>query len=119
MISDLKKFGSQVAKNCKVEHLQTGQGEMVCHLVDELLNVELFRREYQFGIPKFPPDDIQDEQTDELEGEMFGIKISHEVEVKKKRQRLQSGKVEETKINFFDPNVYGEQEAPYEKPAED
>jgi hypothetical protein len=51
---------------------------------------------------------------------MFGIKISTEVEVKKtKRQRLQSGKVEETKINFFDPNVYGEQEAPYEKPAED
>lgn len=50
---------------------------------------------------------------------MFGIKISHKVETKKKRQRLQSGKVEETKINFFDPNVYGEQEAPYEKPVED
>ena len=49
MITDLKKFGIQVAKNCRVEHLQTGHGDMVCHLIDELLNVELFRREYQFG----------------------------------------------------------------------
>jgi len=32
---------------------------------------------------------------------------------------LQSGKVEETKINFFDPNIYGEAEAPYEKPEDD
>jgi len=46
MISDLKKFGIQVAKNCRTEHLSTGQGEVVCHLIDELLNVELFRREY-------------------------------------------------------------------------
>jgi len=27
---------------------------VVCHLIDELLNVELFRREYQFNVPKFP-----------------------------------------------------------------
>jgi hypothetical protein len=46
MITELKKFGIQVAKNCKPEHLATGQGEVVCHLIDELLNVELFRREY-------------------------------------------------------------------------
>lgn len=57
MINDLRKFGIQVAKNCKVEHLQSGVGEVVCHLIDELLNVELFRREYQFGMPKIPPDD--------------------------------------------------------------
>jgi hypothetical protein len=57
---------------------------------------------------------------------MFGIKIKQETDKKDlvggtvtKRKRLQSGKIEETKINFFDPNVYGEQEAPYEKPPED
>jgi len=46
MISDLRKFGINVAKNCRPEHLQLGHGEVVCHLIDELLNVELFRREY-------------------------------------------------------------------------
>ena len=57
MINDLKKFGIQVAKNCKPEHLHLGHGEVVCHLIDELLNVELFRREYQFFPPRFPPDE--------------------------------------------------------------
>ena len=46
MINDMRKFGVQVAKNCRVEHLSQGTGEVVCHLIDELLNVELFRREY-------------------------------------------------------------------------
>jgi len=50
----MRKFGIQVAKNCKPEHLSGGSGEVVCHLIDELLNVELFRREYQFNVPKFP-----------------------------------------------------------------
>jgi hypothetical protein len=48
MIKDLKNFGINVAKNCRPEHLQVGYGEVVCHLIDELLNIELFRREYQF-----------------------------------------------------------------------
>lgn len=46
MIADMRKFGVQVAKNCKPEHLQKGWGEVVCHLIDELLNIELFRRDY-------------------------------------------------------------------------
>jgi hypothetical protein len=80
MITDLKKFGIQVAKNSRVEHLQSGVGEVVCHLIDELLNVELFRREYQFGMPKIPPDDEtleEDQADDNMNGtqEMFGIKI--------------------------------------------
>lgn len=125
MINDLRKFGVQVAKNCKPEHLMQGTGEVVCHLIEELLNVELFRREYQFGMPKFPPEDEQDDDDlnnfdgDNLDGtqEMFGIKIRQDTNkqdimnptpTKTKRQRLQSGKVEETKINFFDPVLYGE-----------
>ena len=76
-----------VNKNCKVEHLQTGVGEVVCHLIDELLNVELFRREYQFGMPQFPTDDdnLEEDQADDggnLDGEqeMFGIKIKQETD---------------------------------------
>jgi hypothetical protein len=36
-----------------------------------------------------------------------------------KRKKVQSANIEETKINFFDPSMYGEQHAPYEKPVED
>lgn len=36
-----------------------------------------------------------------------------------KRKKVQSANIEETKINFFDPSMYGEQQAPYEKPVED
>ena len=57
LINDLKKFGINVAKNCKPEHLHLGYGEVVCHLIDELLNVELFRREYQFFQPQFPSEE--------------------------------------------------------------
>lgn len=61
---------------------------MVCHLIDELLNVELFRREYQFGMPQFPPDDDDNLEEDQAaddgnldgEQEMFGIKIKQETD---------------------------------------
>lgn len=46
MINDLKKFGSQAVKGCKAENLVKGYGEDVCQLIDELLNIELYRREY-------------------------------------------------------------------------
>lgn len=46
MLNDLKKFGSQAIKNCKPEQLKPGHGEIICHLIDELLNIELYRREY-------------------------------------------------------------------------
>lgn len=46
---------------------------------------------------------------------MFGIKIKQETDkadlvngTVSKRKRLQSAKIEETKINFFDPSAYGE-----------
>ena len=57
---------------------------------------------------------------------MHGIQIKQMTETANlvgsspnKRKRMQSGNIEETKINFFDPSMYGEQEAPYEKPVED
>ena len=54
LIKDLTKFGSQAIKMCKPEHLAKGFGEEVCQLIDELLNIELYRREYQFYPPVIP-----------------------------------------------------------------
>jgi len=67
MLNDLKKFGSQTIKNCKPETLKPGYGEVICHLIDELLNIELYRREFQFYPPKFP----DDEEDTALDGD-FG-----------------------------------------------
>ena len=67
MLKDLKTFGSQTIKNCKVDHLKPGYGEVVCHLVDELLNIELYRREYQFFQPAFPKEAEADESPEEEE----------------------------------------------------
>lgn len=53
MISDLKKFGSQAVRNVKPEVMALGYGEEICHIIDELLNIELYRREYQFNPPIF------------------------------------------------------------------
>jgi hypothetical protein len=45
----------------------------VCWVIDELLNLELYKREFQFLQPKFPPDDenldeFDEENADNLEG---------------------------------------------------
>ena len=144
MINDLKKFGSQAVRNCKPEHLKQGYGEVICHLIDELLNIELYRREYQFFQPVHQQDEQEDDGLDDAEGEaqddpalhgtqeLHGIKIQTEGDKNKltsggilspntvrKRGITSMGQIEETKINFFDPSKYEEQEAMFEKPAED
>ena len=46
LIGDLKKFGYSNAKNVKPEQIKLGWGEHVCAIIDELLNLELYRREF-------------------------------------------------------------------------
>lgn len=46
LVTDLKKFGSQAVRSVKPESMAQGFGEDVCHIIDELLNIELYRREY-------------------------------------------------------------------------
>ena len=53
MVGDLKKFGLPNVKNLKIEILKQGYGEVVCQLIDELVNMELYRREFEFLQP-FP-----------------------------------------------------------------
>ena len=82
LLNDLKKFGSQAARNVKPETLAPGFGEDICHIIDELLNVELYRREYQFHPPVFPEeveesgnldDDVQDDPSLHGAQEINGI----------------------------------------------
>jgi len=65
LIGDLRKFGYSNAKNLKPEQLRTGWGEHVCAVIDELLNLELYRREFQFNPPVFPQE-LEDEEGDEI-----------------------------------------------------
>ena len=46
LVGDLKKFGYSGWKNLKVEQLRLGYGESVCYVIDELLNLELYRRNF-------------------------------------------------------------------------
>lgn len=64
LIGDLRKFGYSNAKNLKPDQLKGGWGETICAVVDELLNLELYRREFQFKEPKFTPDEDMDEGDD-------------------------------------------------------
>ena len=66
LIGDLRKFGYSNAKLLKPEHLKAGFGEHICAVIDELLNLELYKREFQFKEPKFPQEDFDDE-GDELD----------------------------------------------------
>ena len=122
MVNDLKKFGLPNVKNIKIETLRPGYGETVCQLIDELVNLELYRRDFEFQNPIFPEDDDQGQSGDEEEGDfqqdekfrgrneiINGIEIeTHAVmspfggnssKVPRKKGHL----AEETKMNFFDP----------------
>lgn len=61
MLGDLKKFGLPNVKNFKVDALIKGYGEQVCQLVDELVNLELYRRDFEFVPPAFPEDEAEDD----------------------------------------------------------
>jgi hypothetical protein len=56
MIKDIKNFGLQV-RGLKIENLRQGYGETVCQLVDELVNIELYRRDFEFIPPEIPDDE--------------------------------------------------------------
>ena len=69
MVNDLKKFGLPNVKNLKIENLRPGYGETVCQLIDELVNIELYRREFEFHPPVIPPDDKSDRSGEEYDNE--------------------------------------------------
>lgn len=123
MVSDLKKFGLPNVKNLKIENLRSGYGETVCQLIDELVNIELYRREFEFLQPIIPADEASDESGDEYDNEnainerytgkneiINGIEIhQHSMTspgdiTHSKKKNLRPRDVEETKVNFFNPN---------------
>ena len=43
-----------------------GHGETVCQLVDELVNQELYRRDFEFLPPVMPEDNLDDDSGEEV-----------------------------------------------------
>lgn len=147
LTADLKKFGSQAARNVKPETLLPGYGEDICHIIDELLNVELYRREYQFNPPVFPDEVNESAQLDDnnLEDDpnLTGVQEINGIEIQTQedrrnliggsdptalldggpsntnlRREITLGNIEETKIGFFNPHRHQEQELLFEKAEE-
>ena len=102
-------------------------------MIDELLNIELYRRDYKFNNPIFPEEvdageefdgEVQDDPNLHGTQELNGIAITTEGDKKdlitydersimspatKLRRGVSiQGKIEETKINFFNPQKYEE-----------
>jgi len=71
MISDLKKFGLPYINNIKIENLRMGHGEVTCQLIDELVNMELYRRDFEFMPPTIPQDDEENDDDGDLDD--FGM----------------------------------------------
>ena len=117
VVKDLRTFGCQASKAVRVEQIKQGYGDAVCHVVDELLNLELYRREFQFLPPVMPPDDAEVE-GDELEGGEEGALLGGRIETREVSE-APHGKAtaEETKMNFYDPAMYADYQL--EKEEED
>jgi len=71
LVSDAKRYGVDFSAPNKWnffdlnKQLVQGHGESVVYLVDELLNRELFRRDFKFGTPVFPADSDSDSGEEE------------------------------------------------------
>ena len=70
LLRDLRTFGFSGLKNLKSEQLVGGVGEHICEVITELINLELYRRNFQFLQPIFPSED-DDEQNLEQNEEAF------------------------------------------------
>lgn len=66
LINDLKKLGIPLVKNLKVENMRAGHGEIVCQLIDELVNMELYRRDFEFVPPNLAEENHQSEESEEM-----------------------------------------------------
>ena len=60
----MKKFGLPNIKQLRIETLVKGYGEQVCQMIDELVNLELYRRDFEFLLPEMP---VEDEEEEDLE----------------------------------------------------
>jgi hypothetical protein len=110
LLTDLKKFGMPNLNQIKLEALEQGYGEAVCQLINELINIELYRRDFEFMPPVFSQDQegelSEEEENEEFQGQseiMNGIEISTHLQSPKHSDPF--GNQEETKIDFFNPQA--------------
>lgn len=57
LVKDLKIFGYSGWRTLKIESLKGGYGDQVCEVITELINLELYRRDFKFFPPVFPKDE--------------------------------------------------------------
>ena len=100
----------------------------MCHIIDELLNIELYRRDYQFHQPVIAHDNEDADGGDSQEDlnfhgtqELNGIFIKENgvggCDVTSNSKPRTQGRIEEPKLNFFDPKGYDENL--FDKPEEE
>ena len=46
--------------------MRAGHGEIVCQLIDELVNMELYRRDFEFVPPNLAEENHQSEESEEM-----------------------------------------------------
>lgn len=51
ILADVKQFGIKAAENITPVNIKHGYGEGVCIIINDLLNRELVRQDYKFGLP--------------------------------------------------------------------
>ncbi len=71
LVNDLKKFGYQGWRNLKIDQLKNGYGDQACDIITELINLELYRRDFKFLPPVFPPDEENDSGEEETQSHDF------------------------------------------------
>ena len=54
LCKDLRGFGYSGSKNLNVENIKNGYGAQVCDIITELINLELYRRDFKFIPPTIP-----------------------------------------------------------------
>lgn len=75
LCKDLKNFGYSNWKNIKIESIMNGFGDQVCDIITELINLELYRKDFKFLPPTFPEDEQEDD--DNLDGVTSGSSINN------------------------------------------
>ncbi len=65
LIKDLRSFGYSGWRLLKVDLLKAGYGEQVCEVVTELINLELYRRDFKFMPPVFPLEEQEEDDASE------------------------------------------------------
>ena len=78
LIKDLKSFGYSGWKTLTSESIKSCFGDQVCGVITELINLELYRRNFQFLNPIFPKEEEEEVEDDSFAQDSAGMKGQEE-----------------------------------------